>query len=118
MNKSIRKFENLHIAFWLVKDTCWVLDYRILGVIMIFPTIFLSIYITYKFRKQLSELFHNIAVCLWICANTTWMLGEFFYDDTFRPYSTMFFIAGLLTLVYFYLFVNRKLKTNSEESQG
>ena len=115
MNSSIRKFENLHIAFWLVKDTCWVLDFRILGVIMIIPTLFLAFYITYKFRKHVSELFHNLAVCLWIMANTTWMLGEFFFDDTFRPYSTVFFIGGLLIIAYYYLFIYRKLKIESPD---
>lgn len=112
MSSSIRKFENLHIALWLVKDTCWVLDYRILGVLMIFPTLFLAFFITYKFRNQVAELFHNLAVCFWILANTTWMLGEFFYNDTFRPYSTVFFIAGLLIIAYYYLFLFKK--SNSE----
>lgn len=115
MKSSIRKFENLHIAFWLVKDTCWVLDFKILGVIMIIPTLFLAFYITYKFRKHVSELFHNLAVCLWIMANTTWMLGEFFFDDTFRPYSTVFFIGGLLIIGYYYLFVYGKLKIESPD---
>lgn len=113
MNKSLRKFENLHIALWLVKDTFWVLDFRILGVIMIFPTLLLAFYITYMFRKQVSDLFHNLAVCFWIMANTTWMIGEFFFDDTLRPYATVFFILGLIIIACYYLFVFRK--SNSEE---
>ncbi|WP_395803378.1 hypothetical protein [Daejeonella sp.] len=115
MNSSIRKLENLHIAFWLVKDTFWVLDFRILGVIMIFPTLFLAFYITYKFRKQVSELYHNLAVCFWILANTTWMIGEFYFGDTFRPYSTLFFITGLIIIAYYYLFIFRKVKLDSQD---
>jgi hypothetical protein len=115
MNSSIRKLENLHIAFWLVKDTFWVLDFRILGVIMIFPTLFLAFYITYKFRKQVSELYHNLAVCFWILANTTWMIGEFYFDDTFRPYSTLFFITGLIIIAYYYLFIFRKVKLDTQD---
>jgi len=114
MISSIRKFENLHIACWLIKDTCWVMDIRSLGIIMIFPTLFLAFYITYKFRKLLAELYHNLAVCLWIMANTIWMIGEFFFDDTLRPYSIVFFIAGLLLIFYFYLFVYKKLKNDPE----
>jgi len=114
MISSIRKFENLHIACWLIKDTCWVMDIRILGIIMIFPTLFLAFYITYKFRKLLSELYHNLAVCLWIMANTIWMIGEFFFDDTLRPYSIVFFLAGLLLILYYYLFVYNKLKNDPE----
>ncbi len=115
MNSSIRKLENLHIAFWLVKDTFWVLDFRILGVIMIFPTLFLAFYITYKFRKQVSELYHNLAFCFWILANTTWMIGEFYFDDTFRPYSTLFFITGLIIIAYYYLFIFRKVKLDTQD---
>jgi hypothetical protein len=114
MISSIRKFENLHIACWLIKDTCWVMDIRILGIIMIFPTLFLAFYITYKFRKLLAELYHNLAVCLWIMANTIWMIGEFFFDDTLRPYSIVFFLAGLLLIFYFYLFVYKKIENDSE----
>jgi hypothetical protein len=114
MISSIRKFENLHIACWLIKDTCWVMDIRIVGIIMIFPTLFLAFYITYKFRKLLAELYHNLAVCLWIMANTIWMIGEFFFDDTLRPYSIVFFLAGLLLIFYFYLFVYKKIENDTE----
>lgn len=114
MISSIRKFENLHIACWLIKDTCWVMDIRSLGIIMIFPTLFLAFYITYRFRKLLSELYHNLAVCLWIMANTIWMIGEFFFDDTLRPYAIVFFIAGLFLILYYYVFVYKKLKSDPE----
>uniref|UniRef100_UPI00404A7BF3 hypothetical protein n=1 Tax=Daejeonella sp. TaxID=2805397 RepID=UPI00404A7BF3 len=90
------------------------MDIKVLGVIMIFPTLFLAFYITYKFRKLLAELYHNLAVCFWIMANTIWMIGEFFFDDTFRPYSIVFFLAGILLILYFYLFVYKKLKSDSE----
>ena len=114
MINSIRKFENLHIACWLIKDTCWVMDIRVLGIIMIFPTLFLAFYITYKFRTQLVEFYHNLAVCFWIMGNTIWMVGEFFFDDSFRPYSIGFFLAGILLILYFYLFVSKKLKLISK----
>jgi hypothetical protein len=114
MINSIRKFENLHIACWLIKDTCWVMDIRVLGIIMIFPTLFLAFYITYKFRTQLAEFYHNLAVCFWIMGNTIWMVGEFFFDDSFRPYSIGFFLVGILLILYFYLFVSKKLKLISK----
>jgi hypothetical protein len=114
MINSVRKFENLHIACWLIKDTCWVMDIRVLGIIMIFPTLFLAFYITYKCRTQLAEFYHNLAVCFWIMGNTIWMVGEFFFDDAFRPYSIGFFLVGILLIVYFYLFVSKKLKLISK----
>jgi hypothetical protein len=42
------------------------------------------------------------------------MIGEFYFDDAFRPYSIVFFIAGLLLIIYFYLFVYKKLKSDPE----
>lgn len=109
MLKSIRKFENLHIACWLLKDTCWVMDLRIAGMIMILPTLFLALFITIKFRKIFSELYHNLSVCFWILANTIWMVGEFFYNDSLRPISILFFIGGLIILSFYYAFIYRKL---------
>ena len=120
MIKSIRKFENLHIVCWLIKDTCWVLDLKILGIIMVLPTLFLAFFITYKFRKMVSEFYHNLSVCFWIMANTSWMVSEFYFDDSLRPLSTLFFIAGLLVLIIYYGFIYRKLSAfqDSRDSES
>ncbi|MFM9007686.1 MAG: hypothetical protein ACKORE_03805 [Bacteroidota bacterium] len=31
-----RAYENFHIVLWLLKDTCWVSDFKTAGLIMIF----------------------------------------------------------------------------------
>jgi hypothetical protein len=36
---KIKKFENLHIVFWLIKDTCWMLEIKWLGTLMVLQTI-------------------------------------------------------------------------------
>jgi hypothetical protein len=108
MMKDIRKYENLHIAFWLIKDACWCLLFKPLGMLMIIPTLYVAIDITWRSRKIKTDLFHNTAVTLWICANATWMTGEFFFEDHFRSYAMIFFTLGLLVIAYFYLFVNGK----------
>jgi len=69
---------------------------------MITPTILLAIYITWIHRSEKTELLHNLAVVFWICANSVWMIGEFYYDDTTRKYALFFFIAGLGTAGYYY----------------
>ncbi len=97
-----RHFENFHIVLWLVKDMCWCTLSKTLGVIMISPTIFLAIYITWLHRKVKTELLHNLAVVFWISANSIWMIGEFYYNDSFRKYALIFFIAGMLTVGYYY----------------
>src|SRR5688572_12028635 len=98
-----RKFENMHIALWLVKDTCWVLSLQAAGMFMVVPTLGVAIYITWKMRDYRAELFHNLAVCCWIAANSVWMTGEFFYEDSMRPMAVVFFAAGLLCIAYYYL---------------
>jgi len=104
MFNQFRKIENFHIVLWLIKDFCWVSDYKIIGLIMIIPTIIVALYITWKLRESVSELAHNVAVSLWILANSTWMIGEFFYHDTTRVFAKVFFVLGLLSIATFYFF--------------
>ena len=103
--KDIREYENLHIVLWLLKDTCWVMLWKEVGLFMIFPTVAAAIHITWLRRHIKSELFHNLAVCCWISANSVWMIGEFFFDDGLRPLATVFFAAGLLSVVYYYIVI-------------
>ena len=110
MLKDIRKYENLHIAFWLVKDACWCLLFKPLGMLMIIPTLYVAIDIAWRTRHDPADLFHNIAIALWICANATWMTGEFYYNDHLRPIATVFFAAGLLVVAYYYIFLARNTK--------
>ena len=70
---------------------------------MIVPTLGLAIYITYINRKDRSELAHNLAVCFWISANSLWMLGEFYYEDSTRPYAVIFFGLGLVVMLGYYI---------------
>ena len=101
INKT-RKIENFHILLWLIKDLCWVTLSKLAGVLMIFPTLSLALFITWKNRKFRSELLHNIAICFWICANSTWMIGEFYVHDSTRDWAVVFFVLGLLSMLYYY----------------
>lgn len=112
--KKIRDYENLHILLWLLKDTCWVLLWETGGIIMIVPTIAVAIHITWLSRRITSELFHNLAVVCWICANSIWMIGEFFFDDNMRPAATVFFCAGLLLMAVYYLVLLPRKKKAAE----
>ncbi len=101
--RKIRGTENLHILLWIVKDTCWVQDYRVAGVIMIVPTIGVALFLMMMSRPQREEFIHNVAICFWLCANSVWMIGEFFYNDGTRPWAMFFFGLGLVTLAVHYL---------------
>jgi len=108
--KNLRAYENLHIVFWLVKDACWVMDFKIPGLIMIFPTVLVAIHISWLHRKSMAELYHNLAIVCWISANSIWMIGEFFFDDTLRPISIVFFSLGILLVAIFYLYIQPRQK--------
>jgi hypothetical protein len=107
---EIRKLENLHVALWLLKDVSWCSEWHALGMIASIPTILLATRIFWMGRESFSEVAHNGAICLWICANITWMIGEFFYQDQTRGYAKIFFFAGAALLILYYLwsfFANR-----------
>ena len=102
INSRTRKTENFHILLWLIKDLCWASLSTTLGMIMIVPTIGLAFYITYLNRSERSELVHNLAVCFWILANSVWMIGEFYLEDSLRPYAIGLFTLGLAMMVRYY----------------
>ncbi len=81
MDFHLRKTENLHILLWLIKDTCWVLDLKWPGMLMILPTLAVAIYITVASKSSYADFMHNLAICFWISANAIWMTGEFFFND-------------------------------------
>lgn len=105
MIRNLRFFENLHVSLWLFKDLCWVLDWKTFGVLMIVPTVSVAIWIAWKSRNDIADLFHNLAVCFWIGANSVWMIGEFFLEDSTRPIATVFFAIGILIVAVYYLFI-------------
>lgn len=107
VSPTYRWIENGHIFLWLIKDTCWALEWKPGGIFMIFPTVGVALYILWKSRNIRAELYHNVAVCLWILANSMWMLGEFNDGDT-RAIAATLFIIGLVLLIVYYIFFFRK----------
>jgi hypothetical protein len=109
---ALRRMENMHIVFWLFKDTSWCLNFKPLAILMIIPTLLIGIYITNKNKKFASELAHNLAVIFWITANSTWMICEFtgldekivYGNITGRYLAIIPFVIGILILAYYYLF--------------
>ena len=105
-----RKMENMHIAFWLMKDISWCMIWRELGMLMIVPTLSVAIWIAWKNRHIKSELAHNLAIVFWITANAYWMTSEFFgfdeeiiwKDFTGKQGAMIPFITGALILLYYY----------------
>jgi cbb3-type cytochrome oxidase subunit 3 len=111
-----RWIENGHIFLWLLKDTCWVTLWRPGGIFMIFPTLGVAFYILWRSRRHRAELFHNLAICLWITANSVWMVSEFLgVDKEYKKYSVVIFLIGILLLLVYYIFFFRKDRQNEKE---
>ena len=115
---AYRKMENLHIIFWLFKDIAWCMAWRPLGIIMIIPTLTISIIIAWRTRQIFSELCHNLAIVVWISANSFWMCSEFFGVDnnivigniTVKQLAMIPFLIGVIILAYYYLIHKPKHK--------
>jgi len=121
MFPSLRANENFHIVLWLLKDICWVMDLKLMGLIMVVPTLAMALFIAWRSRHEVGELLHCIAVVLWIMANSTWMIGEFFSADGTRPLAIVFFAAGILTVFWYYLIIlpmRSRAARNDRATQG
>ncbi|MEO7800635.1 MAG: hypothetical protein ABIR81_01475 [Ginsengibacter sp.] len=114
-----RRMENFHIVFWILKDISWCIIFKPLGIAMIFPTLIFAIIITWRARQFVSEAAHNIAIILWIVANSYWMISEFFGFDTKIVYGSITykylclipFISGALCLCWYYIYWKPKNET-------
>jgi hypothetical protein len=103
--------ENMHIIFWLLKDVAWCMGWKVFAVVMIIPTLFISLVIAWRTRNIMSELCHNLAISVWISANSLWMITEFVGIDThlvagnftFKHLALIPFTVGILVLGFYYL---------------
>jgi hypothetical protein len=101
---KIKHYENIHIPLWLLKDFCWMLHWKVPGMIMVIPTILVALIITIKYFREDSsdEEWIHLAVLFWICGNSYWMGCEFFDREDLKNYAGFAFVAGMLSAAYFY----------------
>jgi hypothetical protein len=118
MKKTIRRLENVHVAFWLIKDYSWCTSTKWLALAMIGPTLAVAIYITYRTREHAEDCVHNAAICCWIAANVVWMIGEFYFADGTRTEARVFFWAGLLVLGGWYVAAGARRWLRSRPQRG
>ncbi len=101
--RKIRNYENLHIPLWLLKDTCWMLQWRVLGVAMIIPTFFVALYLTIKtYKEKEIEWLVNLSILFWITANSYWMCCEFFKREDIKDFAGVPFVMGMISIAIFY----------------
>lgn len=107
-----RRMENMHIVFWLLKDISWCMIWKVLGIVMIVPTLSIALMIAWRTRHFKSELAHNLAIAFWISANSLWMISEFMgFDEisvigefTGKHLALIPFLIGAGILLYYYIF--------------
>ena len=110
--EKIKKFESLHIVFWLIKDSCWMLELRWLGIIMVIPTLIIAAIIVYITRKT-TDVFINLAILFWICANSFWMYIEFFTSGELKLWASIPFTLGFIFVgIYYYKTLISKTSAN------
>ena len=89
-----------------------MLQWKILGVSMIIPTITVALVIAYKtWKDENDECWINFAICFWIGANSYWMLCEFLHHEELKDYAAIPFITGMFCVAYFYykrLIINKE----------
>ena len=117
-----RKMENLRIVFWLFKDIAWCIGFKVLGITMIIPTLTIALIISWRTRNMMSELCHNLAIAVWISANSYWMVSEFLgFDEyivwgsyTYKHLALIPFGLGVLILAFYYLIWRPRHKEENE----
>lgn len=109
LGDKIKKIENLHVILWLIKDTCWMLEQKWLGAIMMVPTLFFALFIVYRTLKT-NDVYINLAIFFWISANSFWMMMEFFNHNLYKNFAIIPFGLGFLFVAIFYIktFINKR----------
>jgi hypothetical protein len=105
--KFLSALETSHVPLWLLKDICWLMSFRLVGVIIAIPTVLVAMIMVVLTYKDRSAFLPNLSIALWIIANTNWMVAEFYEFDT-KSYSLYPFIGGLLVFVVFLIQKLRK----------
>jgi hypothetical protein len=94
--------ETIHIPLWLLKDLCWLMTYRSLGVVMAIPTIVVALMMVSVTYGDRDRFLPNLSIAFWILANASWMFDEFF-SLGIRSYCLYPFLAGILVFLIYVL---------------
>jgi len=88
-----------------------MLEVKWLGALMVAPTLLVALYIAIK-TYGTPELFLNLAIFFWICANGFWMLMEFFMQNQHKNFAGIPFSLGFICVgIYYALHFRAKNKT-------
>lgn len=103
-----KRYEFIHMGFWLLKDYCWCSQDKIMWLAGAIPTLFISwdlINVTRKNQGLFVDLIHYISQLIWVCGNITWAFCELFSiggdsKPNFNDKNTTGrFCAGIILLI-------------------
>lgn len=78
-----------------------MLKLKLLGVLMVFPTVAIAGIIVYVSHKTM-DVYLNLAVLCWILANSYWMCIEFFTDESYKFLAAIPFALGFVFVGIYY----------------
>ena len=85
---SWKRYEFVHMFFWLLKDYCWCSQDKIMWLAGAIPTIYISIdliKVTWKNKCLFVDFIHYSSQLIWVFSNITWASSELFYLDSDSP---------------------------------
>ena len=80
-----KRYEFIHMFFWLLKDYCWCSQDKIMWLAGAIPTLFISydlIKTTFNNKGLFVDLMHYTSQLIWVTSNITWAFSELFYIDS------------------------------------
>lgn len=78
--KTWHEYENIHIFFWVGKDTAWNWWLQPMWLVFFVPTLLIGldfVYLTLRSKHMMIDHAHYSAQFLWVFANAVWAGGEF-----------------------------------------
>jgi hypothetical protein len=104
-----KRYEFVHMFFWLLKDYCWCSQDKIMWLAGALPTLFVSydlINTTFKNKGLFVDLIHYLSQLIWVTSNIVWAFSELFtIDSDIEPnfksnkHHTGRFIASIILLL-------------------
>jgi hypothetical protein len=91
--KTWNEYENIHIFFWVGKDTAWNWWIQSMWLVFFIPTLLIGldfVYLTLRSKRLMIDHGHYFAQFMWVLANAVWAGGEFWFtpnNDSAIPLS-------------------------------
>jgi hypothetical protein len=91
--KTWNEYENIHVFFWVGKDTAWNWWIQSMWLVFFIPTLLIGwdfVYMTLRSKRLMIDHAHYFAQLMWVIANAVWAGGEFWFtpnNDSAIPVS-------------------------------